>query len=245
VARRDRGGTGRLDQDAYIAEDRPYRQVGVFIICGPRLIAGALAALLAQDHEITVLGTGAGSSTVAERLRESADVVVLYGVRSSSDATDQLTWIHAARLGVRVLVLTPVVNTNQGGQIQLACIRAGAVGCLDEDSQPEELLQAVKRVHAGEVLVSHDVLSDLLDPPRRSPRGGHPSGGTPALPPRERQVLQAFAAGMTTEEVADALTITVQTVRTHSKNIIAKLGARSKLDAVMIALRRGLIDRPE
>jgi DNA-binding CsgD family transcriptional regulator len=66
-----------------------------------------------------------------------------------------------------------------------------------------------------------------------------------SLAPREREVLQAIAAGLTPEQVAELLTISIHTVRTHLKNAMAKLNSRSKLEAVMLAIKHGLIELPD
>jgi DNA-binding NarL/FixJ family response regulator len=217
----------------------PGSRVGVFLVCTPQLLSSALAALLARDRQIAVVGAEAHGQAAAERLRQvEASVVVLCGVRSSRDAINKIAPIRAACPDARVLVLSSTHNE----QTQLACIEAGAVGYINDDIGGEGFVQAVKRVHAGEVLFSQNVLMDLMHRSRRRSRGAPRSRETPVLAPREIEVLQAITLGLSTEEVAERLSITVSTVRTHMKNVLEKLGSHSKLDAVITAIRAGLID---
>jgi DNA-binding NarL/FixJ family response regulator len=219
----------------------PDARIGVFLICGPQLFACALAAFLSGDREIAVVGTERHVDAAAERLKHAdIGVVVLSGIRSPRDATLMISSVHEARADLRVLVL----GSSHNEQTQLACVQAGAVGYINDDVEGAQFLQAIKRVHAGEVLFTQSVLSDLLNRSRRRPRGTSPPHEAPALAPREIEVLQSLVSGKSTEEVASELSITVSTVRTHLKNVLEKLGSHSKLEAVITAIRSGIIELP-
>ena len=120
-----------------------------------------------------------------------------------------------------------------------ACVEAGAVGCLNQDQSPSQLIDRIKRAHAGEVPFAPDMLVNLLLQPRRDEADRWHS--VQLLGVRELQVLEMLANGMSTEVVAARLGITVHTVRTHLKDVMAKLQVHSKLEAVMVAIREGLI----
>jgi len=211
------------------------------LVCGPQLFAGALAALLSGDNQISFIGIERNIDVAAERLKHAdISVVVLSGIRSPRDAALMIAPIHEVRTDLRVLVL----SSSHNEQTQLACVQAGAVGYIDDDVEGAQFLQAIKRVHAGEVLFTQSVLTDLLHRSRRRPRGTSPSRETPVLAPREIEVLQSLVSGKSTEEVATDLSITVSTVRTHLKNVLEKLGSHSKLEAVITAIRAGIIELP-
>jgi two-component system nitrate/nitrite response regulator NarL len=105
---------------------------------------------------------------------------------------------------------------------------------------PAGLADAVRRAHAGEALFPTELLVRLLRGPAPPPQGRQPEAGG-MLGPREREVLEVLAAGASTQEAADGLGISPHTVRAHVKHAMAKLGARSRLEAVTLALSAGLI----
>jgi DNA-binding NarL/FixJ family response regulator len=119
------------------------------------------------------------------------------------------------------------------------------MGCVTEDFAPSALADAIKRVHAGDVLFTPEVLLDMIQSTQARAGAGAIGSSSVSLAPREREVLQAVATGLSPEQVADLLSISIHTVRTHLKNAMAKLNSRSKLEAVMLALKAGLIELPD
>jgi DNA-binding NarL/FixJ family response regulator len=133
-----------------------------------------------------------------------------------------------------------IMSSNEDEAVLEASIRVGAVGYVHGGLPPEEIVEAVRRVNHGDVLFAPQVLVGLLqrpDWPLEQPE----SSASPSPGRRELEVLRALAQGMSTQEVSDHLGITSHTVRSHVRNVMAKLHARTKLEAVMIALREGLI----
>jgi DNA-binding NarL/FixJ family response regulator len=141
--------------------------------------------------------------------------------------------LRALRSTLRVIVLTEAVDR----EALVAYVRAGAVGCLAVDRAVPELVRAIKQVYAGEVLFDPGTLVDLLTGAAQRPL-------VQTLAPRELEVLRVLATGLSTEEAASQLRITVHTLRTHLKKAMTKLGARSKLEAIILALREGLVELP-
>jgi DNA-binding NarL/FixJ family response regulator len=119
------------------------------------------------------------------------------------------------------------------------CLQAGAAASINKHCSPEELVRSVKRVHAGEVLFASEQLFKLLTRPPLARPDTSGAGLKHRITPRELEVLCAFATGASTSEVADQLGISVHTVRTHLKNAISNLGARSKFQAILFALKEG------
>jgi len=181
----------------------------------------------------------------------------LFSTETDSDLLERVTRMFPT---ARALVVIRTMNDED----LTALIPAGAFGCLTPDCRQEELVDAIQRVSQGEVLFPPAVLMRLITQQSHRERLSDSPGAseseesqnqpaaassrslpsTGSLAPRERQVLETLARGSSTDEVADQLGITVHTVRTHLKNVLAKLNAHSKLEAVVIALRRGLIDLP-
>jgi DNA-binding NarL/FixJ family response regulator len=199
----------------------------VLIIDDRQLLAEALALVLGSDPSIAVING----------LGDRPDVIL----------TDFFILTHGSQLGparamhpeARLLVLVQ----RQDRETVLACVRAGAGGCVSKAAPPSALIDAIKRVHRGEAVYPTQALIDeILE--ERSERPPSPPPTAPILAPRELDVLRAFAAGMSAEEVAAHLSVSVHTVRTHTRSILAKLEARSRLEAVLTAIRLGLIEIP-
>ena len=239
--RAESAGTGVAGAGAIGATETG--QVRVLVIEPHLLFAEALSAVLDVDPEIDVVGTETDTRASRERARLTAPNVVLLdyalmtsvGSRFAADLRGEFP-------AIRIVVLASSIDE----EALFSCIQAGAVGCLTKDRPPAELVDAIKRVYAGEVLFAPDLLVSLLTRSQgRSQAANEPQRPNQPLGERERQVLQTLATGMSTEEVAAQLGITVHTVRTHLKNILAKLRARSKLEAVIFGLQQGLIVLPK
>ena len=123
-------------------------------------------------------------------------------------------------------------------------IRAGARGYLLKDVPPEELVRAIRTVHSGGSLLQPVVVQKLLD--RLGPEGRLESEApVEELTPRELEVLGVMARGARNREIAQELVISERTVKIHVANIIAKLGARNRTEAVVKALDLGLVQRDD
>jgi DNA-binding NarL/FixJ family response regulator len=125
-----------------------------------------------------------------------------------------------------------VVFTSDGGARLLSqALEAGVKGYVRKDSPPEDLVRAIEAAAAGDFYVDPGLSSSLV-----------PEDGERGLSARQREILQMLADGMQTEAVAEQLALSTETVRTHTKRILAKLGASTRTQAVAIGLRHGLID---
>jgi DNA-binding NarL/FixJ family response regulator len=127
-----------------------------------------------------------------------------------------------------------------GTQLVTAAIRAGCVGLLTKDKAVHQLVKAVRAVHVGNAYLSSQAVARMVTRVRLERRGlGE------GLTGREREVLQLMAAGRSNQLIAEQLFVSVNTVRNHSQKILLKLDAHSKLEAVAIAYREGLIELPD
>ena len=221
---------------------------------------GVLRVVLADDHELLRTGfrlvlrsqpdlevvgeasDGAEAIALVERL--DPDVVLMDVRMPKVDGIEATERIAARAPRTRVLILT----TFDLDEYAFAGLRAGASGFLLKDVQPEQLIDAVRTVAAGNAVVAPRITRRLLEtfaghlPVERKPRdaGVHPL--LTELTPREREVLLEVAAGHSNAEIADRLVLTEATVKTHVGRILTKLGLRDRVQIVVFAFRNGVID---
>ena len=196
------------------------------------MVAQGLVALLEPEDDIEIVGT---ASTVAEALdlvrRFEPDVVLMDFHLPDGDGATATERIKEDHPGTQVVILT-----GEADDAMLArAIDAGCSGFLSKVGPIEETTTALRAAARGEVVISPRQLLTLLDRIKQRE--------TPAydLTPRELEVLRLVATGTSTDEIRQRLFISTHTVRNHVRNILAKLNAHSKLEAVAIAARDGLI----
>ena len=204
-------------------------RVGIMLSPERGLVSGALTMLIdhAPSFQLVMMRTD-GSGMPVDRDAAIPDVVIV-------DRLSLITRLREARPGLCTIML--IGEPSLDGV--LASIRAGALACIDDSTAPAELLSIVERVSAGEAVFAPNVLIELLQ--RQSLPAIIPLNRTAKLSDREVEVLAALARGASTAEAANEFGISLNTIRTHLKNILVKMGARSKLEAVVIALREGRI----
>lgn len=208
-------------------------RIRVVVVDDHEVLATSLARALELEPDIETVGT-AGSLAEAERLIRGAapDVLLLDHRLPDGDGVEAMGRLQALRPAMRVVVLT----ASTLDQVMVAAVEAGASGFLSKTRSLEEVAGAVRAAAAGEAVISPEMLARLL--PRLNRSGG---GARPTLTDREQEVLELLAEGLTNAAIAERLTVSVHTVRNHVANLSGKLGARSKLEALSIALREGLL----
>jgi len=167
------------------------------------------------------------------------DVAILDLGLPDGSGTELVGAVHASSPRAVALVLTSFTDQ----RVLAEAIEAGAAGVLHKSSDVQEIIGAVRKLHAGEQLVSAREVSEairLAVTERR--RGESERLMLESLTAREREVLQALAAGLTDREISERLFLGPGTVRTHVNNILGKLGVRSRLQAVVLAIRYGAVD---
>jgi DNA-binding NarL/FixJ family response regulator len=221
----------------------PNARIRVFIVDDRQLLAEALAAVLEVDSDLEVVGTQTDLlQLMADVRRMQPDVILMdFFTLTRRGGAGVVAQLREEFPALKAIILT---QTNDDETLS-ACVQAGAVGHVSKDRPPAELVRAVRRVHRGEVLFSSEQLVNLLTRPQGRRPVPESQRVTQPLAPRELEVLQALAAGMSTDEVAAHLHITPHTVRTHLKNAMTKLQVHSKLEAVMLALKAHLIQLPK
>ncbi|MEU0407768.1 response regulator transcription factor [Streptomyces griseorubiginosus] len=213
----------------------------ILIATGQALQRVGLRMLLESQPDLTVVGEAApGPETVRLSALLRPDVVLLDSRSSEADTAETVRRIAHAPDGPapHVLLLTADDDTSL-----YAALRAGAAGHLPEGATAEELVAAVRVVAAGDVVVSPGLTRALIDAVRnqRALDGPAPGNRLGSLTGRERDVLAAVASGDSNSEIADRLSIAPTTVKSHVSNILTKIGARGRVQAVVFAYESGLV----
>lgn len=207
--------------------------IRVLIVDDHKLMAESLAAALTTEPDLWVVGIASTSSEAVAVVEEEKPSVVLMDFRlPDADGAMAAAEIRMVAPQAKVVMLTGYDDDTALSR----AIDAGCAGFIHKSADLGTVVDAVRRAHAGEPVFSATDLSRLV----RQLRGEAGLGGD--LTGREREVLQLLAQGMPTDALADRLYISKHTARSHVRNILAKLGAHSKLEAVAIALRSGLVE---
>ncbi len=210
----------------------PSRPVRAVLVEDHHMVAEAIRLAWADSDEVEVVATvGSVAAAVAEVRRHRPDVVLLDRRLPDGDGLDAIAGFE--QWGARVLVLTGEANVS----VAARAAEAGAAGLVLKSARLDELTEAVLRVADGEVVFDGALLGGVLD----RLTGRSRSGGVP-LTSREREALLLLAEGASTEEISERMGVARNTVRNHVQRVLEKLGARSKLEAVAIARRDGLLD---
>jgi len=201
------------------------------------LVRNGLAALLRAEADITVVGEAANGH---EALREAAarrpDVVVMDVRMPGRDGVSATRALLSTSPRPRMLVLT----TFDLDEVVDEAIAAGADGFLLKRATPEELVAGIRAVAAGHAVVSPAVTRRLFESHAARTGSDHPHV---QLTDREADVLRAMADGLSNGEIAHALHLSVETVKTHVKHVLAKLAVRDRTQAVVWAHRTGFAHR--
>ncbi|WP_093765260.1 response regulator [Streptomyces sp. F-7] len=218
----------------------PVRPVRVVVCDDQTLVRTGLVTIIGAQPDIEVVGDCAdGRATVDLAGRVRPDVVVM-DVRMPV-----LDGIEATRLlagsGVRDPVKVLVVTTFNLDEYVYEALRAGASGFLLKDAPPDRLLHGIRTVASGAALLDPEVTRQLVG--RYASRIRPSDGGDREIPltPRELEVLRLIADGLSNSEIAAALVISQETVKTFVSRILSKLHLRDRVQAVVYAYRRGLV----
>lgn len=215
--------------------------VKVAIVDDQRLFLDGISALLGSGDEVVVSALAqSGDEAIGMFHHDCPDLVLLDLSMPGRDGLDVLRQLRAEFPGLKVIMLTV---HDDFGSIQ-ECMNAGAQGYVLKINGKDELLRAITEVGEGRRYLDPKVVDILLTPARQGPstsKSGH-GGQAGLLTQREKELLGHLAKGHTSEAIASELYISVNTVDTHRKNIISKLGAKNITDAVRIALSKGLLD---
>jgi DNA-binding NarL/FixJ family response regulator len=205
------------------------------------LVRAGLAEVLHNDPSIEIVGQAATGRQAVERARRLAPDVVLMDVRMPDlDGIAATRELARAASRARVLILT----TFEQDDYVFGALRAGASGFMLKRARPEELIAAVHTIAAGDALLSPSVARRVIDRMAQQPT---PELADQAkldeLTPREREVLQLVARGLSNREIATELVVEEATIRSHIRRILMKLDLRDRVQIVIFAYETG-VNRP-
>lgn len=191
------------------------------------VVRKGLIGMLTEEEDMEVVGEAETGPEAVERFREHRPDVMLLDLRMPGmDGAEVVTAVRSEILTARIIILTVF----DGDEDIYRALRAGAKGYMLKDATFDEIIACVRTVHAGGTCVPTEVATKLAERAR-----------APELTPREREVLELLSAGRSNKEVATDLGVSDETVKTHVKRVMEKLGVSDRTQAVTVALKRGLI----
>jgi DNA-binding NarL/FixJ family response regulator len=210
------------------------------------LIRAGLVGIIGTASDLTVSGEASTGREAVDLVRSQQPDVILMDIRMPDMNGIDATRLIAASTTARVLILT----TFDLDDYVYSALRCGASGFLLKDTPPLDLLAAVRVIAAGDALLAPGITRRLLSrfaakpdlPPTGVPSSGPPAAGVlDAITNREREVLMLIAEGLSNTEIAARLYITPGTAKTHVAHLLTKLGARDRIQLVILVYRTGLI----
>jgi DNA-binding NarL/FixJ family response regulator len=212
--------------------------IRIILVDDQELVRTGFRMVLDAQPDMAVVAEAAdGLDAVHAARRHPADVMVMDVRMPRLDGVEAARRICAAGERPRVLMLT----TFDLDEYAFAGLRAGASGFLLKDVPPQELLFAIRSVHAGDAVVAPSTTRRLIDRFVPLLPDGPPPRELGELTEREREVLVQVAAGLSNAEIAQRLFVSEATVKTHVGRILAKLGLRDRVQAVVLAYESGLV----
>jgi two-component system, NarL family, response regulator DevR len=199
-----------------------------------------LAFMIEREPDLTVVAEAGSLAEARAHLQAgtSPDAVILDLNLPDGDGTDLIRDLRRVNPLANTLILSGVVDVRSRAR----AVAAGAGAVFPKTTEIEELIDAIRRMRQGEVLISPAEAMELV---RYAEQVGREdrivAAGVAELTPREREILRALADGLSDKEIAERLYIGDKTVRNHVTSMLSKLGAESRLQALVIAIRHGVV----
>lgn len=217
----------------------------VLLVDDQALLRMGFRLVIESETDLEVVGEASDGRVALDQVAAlSPDVVVMDVRMPGMDGIEATRRVVAEHPGTRVLVLT----TFDVDEYAFAALRSGASGFLLKNARPHDLVEAIRTVAAGSAVVAPRVLRRMLDLfAPHLPADGRPTDGDGldprlrSLTPRELDVLRYVAEGLSNAEIAERLVLSLTTVKTHVGNLLAKLGVRDRVQAVIVAYETGLV----
>lgn len=212
-------------------------QIRVLLIEDRKVVAEALASRFEAEADLTVVGTASSADAAISAIDLCSPDVTVVDIELADDAIELIRGIRETKPQNGVVVIT----ARDDWRTAVKTVVAGAAAFVPKSVPPDDLIEVIRGVQAGEshvppALLTH-VLRALQD---RSTQQNEAEERLAVLSDREREVLQLMVSGLRRREIAEHLVLSVNTVRTHIRNILKKLDLHSSLEAVSVALRAGM-----
>ncbi|HEX2728960.1 MAG TPA: response regulator transcription factor [Rubrobacteraceae bacterium] len=214
-------------------------QVRIMVVEDHSSFRQALAHMLDLEPGFRVVATAGDLAEALKVPTDNVDVAIVDMALPDGEGTELIRALHKSGDRVTALVLSGSLSRRQYAR----AVEAGAAGVMHKSSSIEEIVDAVKRLNAGESLLSLEEIVDLFRDVGRQREQDHDAKQAAAsLSQREKEVLWALAEGLDSKQIARRLNITVDTERSHFIRIFAKLGVHSRLQALIFAVRHGIVE---
>lgn len=210
--------------------------IRVLIVDDHGIVRKGTRALLDRISDFEVVGeAGNGKEAVAQAEALQPDVILMDLMMPEMDGIEAIRLITANRPDSHILALTSFAADDK----VFPAIKAGALGYMLKDADPEDLIRAIRQVHRGEPSLHPSIARKVLQELSR-PSTPPPAPRPDPLTERELEVLTLVAQGLTNQQMAEQLTVAEVTIRTHISNILSKLRLANQVQATLYALREGL-----
>lgn len=211
-------------------QNKPIR---VLIVDDHLMVRDGLKVFLSVHEDIVVVGEAEDGQQAMDLCHESKpDVILMDILMPNMDGPTATEYIRAECPSIQVIALTSFTEK----EMVQRSIQAGAIGYLLKDVRADKLAQAIREAHGGRAIIDSAAAQVLVESSSQPQEIGHD------LTKREREVLVLLVEGKTNRELAEALCLSQGTVRFHVSNILSKLGAGNRTEAVSIALQMGLME---
>ena len=216
--------------------------IRVLLVDDQPLLRTGFRMILSSEPDLTIVGEAADGAAGVEAARKLRPDVVLMDIRMPGMDGIQATRVLAGP-GVENPTKVLILTTFGLDEYVVEALRAGASGFLLKDAPPEDLVEAIRIVAAGEALLAPSVTRRLLDriASRLPPARENAIPALSELTERELEVLKLLARGLSNAEIADKLVVSETTVKTHVSRVLAKLEIRDRVQAVILCYETGLV----
>ena len=221
----------------------PIKPIRVLIIAKYEMVQESLKLLIESNKELAVTGTYPFTQNVGKAANiADADVAVLY--LSGDDRVEIISDLLRKIPGIRVVVLVAGVDLDS----QADALKLGAVGIVQKEQNPKLLMEAIRQTYRGETWLNQVLLNKILErgklPSKKSLKYSFESD-TESLTIRELEVIRMIGEGLKNKNIAERLLISEATVRHHLSSVYGKVGVEDRLNLIIFAYKRGLIELPE
>lgn len=208
-------------------------RISILLVDDHLIVREGLATLIQTEPDLMLVGEAENGLEAVEFCRhQTPDVILMDLVMPHMNGIDATVKIVQMGAGTQIIALTSYVDTETVQKV----LNAGAVGYLMKDVSAEELSAAIRAAHAGQSTLSHEATKALIQPQTGLQKVGD------SLTERELEVLALLVPGYTNSQIAENLSISPSTVKNHVSNILSKLGASSRTQAVKLAIQHELVD---
>ncbi|WP_228282255.1 response regulator transcription factor [Rubrobacter tropicus] len=210
----------------------------ILLVEDHHLLRQALAEILGRERDFLVVAQ-AGSLAEARGLLEGVDVAIVDPGLPDGDGTELISELREASPGCIALIMTASLDRTRFAR----AVEAGAAGMIHKASYLQEVIDAVRRARAEGTLLSTGQIIELMGlASSQRDRAAAARAAAERLTPQEKEILQGLGQGLGNKEIARRLGVAIDTERNYMATLLTKLGARTRLQALVIAIRHGLVD---